>query len=71
MRQIAYVDEYLHLSKVFKWLSQFKKGCEYWKTTQEKNISLLSRSMMLISFFDSKGLIHNKFLPAGQTVNGI
>lgn len=25
--------------------------------------------MMLIAFFDSKGLIHHKFVPSGQTVN--
>ena len=43
------------------------RGAEPKKTHQEKS----KIKSMLISFYDSKGIIHKKFVPTGQTVNAV
>jgi hypothetical protein len=51
----AFDDNAMGRIQIFEWFSQFKHG---------SNIKC-----MLVIFLDCEGIVHQEFLPSGQTVN--
>ena len=67
MLRKAYRDQVMSQTTVYEWFKRFKEGRE-----SPRNMRLQKSKVktMLITFFDSEGLIHEKFVPEGSTVNG-
>ena len=59
---------------VFQYDLETKRQSLQWKTAasprpKKARMSKSKIKMMLITFFDQRGLVHHEFVPEGQTVN--
>jgi hypothetical protein len=55
MLKTAFSDNAIGRTQTFEWYSQFKHG--------------FNIKSMLVIFFDCEGIVHQEFVPPGQTVN--
>ncbi|KAG7171883.1 GVQW3-like 1 [Homarus americanus] len=70
MVQQAYGEDCLSRTQCHVWYQRFKRG----RTSTEDDPKSRSQSrsnveVMLIVFFDWKGVVHHEFVPRGHTVN--
>ena len=70
LRQIITVDE----TWVFQYDPETKRQSIQWKTPESPRFKKahmleLKIKVMLITFFDQKGMAHHEFVPEGETVN--
>ena len=59
---------------VFQYDPEMKRQSMQWKTAESPRLKKVSMSkskikVMLIAFYEQKGLIHHEFVPEGETVN--
>ena len=64
MLRKAYGDQILSRTTVYEWFKRFKEGRE---SPRKVRLQKSKVKTMLITFFDSEGMIHNKFVPEGST----
>ena len=70
MEQRAVIKSHLTLGKnanVFLWHKHFLEGRERLEYDNREGRPI---SAMLITFFDSKGIIHRECIPTGETITG-
>ena len=67
MLRKAYGDQVLSRTTVYEWLKRFKEGRE---SPRKVRLQKSKIKMMLITFFDSEGMIHKDFVPEGSMVIG-
>ena len=67
LMQKVYGDDCLSRANIFLWRKCFLEGRE---RLEDDNREGRPISAMLTTFFDSKGIIHKKFVPTGQTITG-
>ena len=70
LRQITTGDE----TWVFQYNSETKRQSMPWKTAEslrpkKARMSKLKIKVILVTFFDQKGMVHHEFVPEGETVN--
>ena len=67
LMQHVYSDDFLSRANVFLQHKRFLEGRE---SLEDDNREVRQISTMLITFFDSKRIIHREFVPTGQTITG-
>ena len=67
LMQQVYDDNFLSRANVFLWHKRFLEGRE---RLEDDNREGRPISAMLITFFDSEGIIHREFVSAGQKITG-
>ena len=65
--QQVYGNDFLSSANVFLWHKRFLKGREGWEDDNRQGRSI---SAMLITFFDSKGIIHREFVRNDLPITG-
>ena len=63
--QQVYGDDFLSKANFFLWHKRFVEGRERLEDDNPEGRPISAR---LITFFDSKGIIHREFVPTGQTI---
>ena len=63
--QQVYGDDYLSTANVFLYHKRFLERRERLKDDNREGMPI---SVMIITFFDSKGIIHREFVPTGQKI---